>query len=303
MTQTSRRFLPPEAVARIARLEILARNVVEGFLSGLHKSPYLGQSIEFAQHREYTPGDDIRRIDWKVWSKTDRYYIKQYEEETNLRTTLLVDLSESMLFGSGKLTKFEYGCQIAAALSYMLLRQQDSVGVVTFDDEIRSRVPASSKQNHLHAILATLDRDKPSKKTDLQKLLAQIVDEQKRRGLIVVISDLFVDRAGLFKGLNQLRTRGHDVMVMHVMDDQELDFDYTGTTKFEGMEEMPDLVCDPRSLRDGYIEAVTKFVDDLRRNCARQMIDFQTIRTSQHLDAALAYYVTHRVGMRQSVRT
>ena len=303
MTQTSRRFLPPEAVARIARLEILARNVVEGFLSGLHKSPYLGQSIEFAQHREYTPGDDIRRIDWKVWSKTDRYYIKQYEEETNLRTTLLVDLSESMLFGSGKLTKFEYGCQIAAALSYMLLRQQDSVGVVTFDDEIRSRVPASSKQNHLHAILATLDRDKPSKKTDLQKLLAQIVDEQTRRGLIVVISDLFVDRAGLFKGLNQLRTRGHDVMVMHVMDDQELDFDYTGTTKFEGMEEMPDLVCDPRSLRDGYIEAVTKFVDDLRRNCARQMIDFQTIRTSQHLDAALAYYVTHRVGMRQSVRT
>jgi len=303
VTQTSRRFLPPEAVARIARLEILARNVVEGFLSGLHKSPYLGQSIEFAQHREYTPGDDIRRIDWKVWSKTDRYYIKQYEEETNLRTTLLVDLSESMLFGSGKLTKFEYGCQIAAALSYMLLRQQDSVGVVTFDDEIRSRVPASSKQNHLHAILATLDRDKPSKKTDLQKLLAQIVDEQKRRGLIVVISDLFVDRAGLFKGLNQLRTRGHDVMVMHVMDDQELDFDYTGTTKFEGMEEMPDLVCDPRSLRDGYIEAVTKFVDDLRRNCARQMIDFQTIRTSQHLDAALAYYVTHRVGMRQSVRT
>lgn len=303
MTQTSQRFLPPEAVARIARLEILARNVVEGFLSGLHRSPYLGQSIEFAQHREYTAGDDIRRIDWKVWSKTDRYYIKQYEEETNLRTTLLVDLSESMLFGSGALTKYEYACQIAAALSYMLLRQQDSVGITTFDDEIRARVPASSKQNHLHAILATLDQQNPAKKTNLQRLLTQVVDEQTRRGLIVIISDLFVDREGLFKGLKQLRTRGHDVMIMHVMDDQELDFNYAGTTKFEGMEEMGDLVCDPRSLRDGYVQAVKAFVDDLHRNCAKQMIDFQTIRTSQHLDAALSYYLTHRVGMRQSVRT
>ena len=303
MTQTSRRFLPPEAVARISRLEILARNVVEGFLSGLHRSPYFGQSVEFAQHREYAPGDDIRRIDWKVWSKTDRYYIKQYEEETNLRTTLLVDLSESMLFGSGKLTKYEYACQIAASLAYLLLRQQDSVGMTTFDSEIRARVPASSKQNHLHAILSTLDLEHPSKKTDLQRLLAQVADEQTRRGLIVVISDLFVDRTSLFKGLKLLRTRGHDVMVMHVMDDQELDFNYAGTTKFEGMEESGDLICDPRSLRDGYIAAVKAFVDDLHRNCARQMIDFQTIRTSQHLDAALAYYVTHRVGMRKSVRT
>ena len=303
MTQTSRRFLPPEAVARISRLEILARNVVEGFLSGLHRSPYFGQSVEFAQHREYAPGDDIRRIDWKVWSKTDRYYIKQYEEETNLRTTLLVDLSESMLFGSGKLTKYEYACQIAASLAYLLLRQQDSVGMTTFDSEIRARVPASSKQNHLHAILSTLDLEHPSKKTDLQRLLAQVADEQTRRGLIVVISDLFVDRTSLFKGLKLLRTRGHDVMVMHVMDDQELDFNYAGTTKFEGMEESGDLICDPRSLRDGYIAAVKAFVDDLHRNCARQMIDFQTIRTSQHLDAALAYSVTHRVGMRKSVRT
>ena len=303
MTQTSRRFLPPEAVARIARLEILARNVVEGFLSGLHRSPYFGQSVEFAQHREYAPGDDIRRIDWKVWSKTDRFYIKQYEEETNLRTTLLVDLSESMLFGSGELTKYEYACQIAASLAYLLLRQQDSVGITTFDSDIRSRVPPSSKQNHLHAILATLDQEKPAKKTDLQRLLAQVADEQTRRGLIIVISDLFVDRTSLFKGLKLLRTRGHDVMVMHVMDDQELDFHYAGTTKFEGMEQMGDLICDPRSLREGYVKAVTAFVEDLHRNCARQMIDFQTIRTSQHLDAALAYYVTHRVGMHKSVRT
>jgi len=294
--------LPPEAIARISRLEVLARSVVEGFLSGLHRSPYFGQSVEFAQHREYAPGDDIRRIDWKVWSKTDRYYIKQYEEETNLRTTLLVDLSESMQFGSHALSKYEYACRIASSLSYMLLRQQDSVGMVTFDNVVRSTVPPSSKQNHLQAILTTLDIQKPAKKTDLQTLLAQVADQQTRRGLIVLVSDLFVDRPGLFKGLKLLRTRGHDVMVFHVMDDEELDFTYAGTTKFEGMEEMGDLICDPRSLREGYTAAVNAFVDDVRRNCTRQMIDYQTIRTSEHLDAVLAHYVTHRVGMRQSVK-
>ncbi len=302
MTQTSRRFLPPEAIARISRLEILARNVVEGFLSGLHRSPYFGQSVEFAQHREYAAGDDIRRIDWKVWSKTDRYYIKQYEEETNLRTTLLVDLSESMQFGSGELNKYEYACRLAASLSYLLIRQQDSVGMTTFDNAVRSTVPPSSKQNHLQAILSSLDIQKPAKRTDLQSLLGLVADQQTRRGLIVLISDLFVDRAGLFKGLKLLRTRGHDVMVFHVMDDEELDFNFAGTTKFEGMEEMGDLICDPRSLREGYLAAVTAFVDDIRRHCTRQMIDYQTIRTSEHLDAALAHYLTHRVGMRQSVR-
>ncbi|MDB5343351.1 MAG: hypothetical protein JWP89_1728 [Schlesneria sp.] len=302
MTQTSRRFLPPEAIARISRLEILARNVVEGFLSGLHRSPYFGQSVEFAQHREYAAGDDIRRIDWKVWSKTDRYYIKQYEEETNLRTTLLVDLSESMQFGSGELNKYEYACRLAASLSYLLIRQQDSVGMTTFDNAVRSTVPPSSKQNHLQAILSSLDVQKPAKKTDLQSLLGLVADQQTRRGLIVLISDLFVDRDGLFKGLKLLRTRGHDVMVFHVMDDEELDFNFAGTTKFEGMEEMGDLICDPRSLREGYLAAITAFVDDIRRHCTRQMIDYQTIRTSEHLDAALAHYLTHRVGMRQSVR-
>jgi uncharacterized protein (DUF58 family) len=298
----SKRFLPPEAIARISRLEILARNVVEGFLSGQHRSPYFGQSIEFAQHREYVPGDDIRRIDWKVWSKTDRYYIKQYEEETNLRTTLLVDLSESMLFRSGKISKYEYACQIAAVLGYLLLRQQDAVGLVTFDSSIRQRVEISSKQNHLQAILAGLGRDAPERKTDVFDVLSKVADEQSRKGMIVLISDLFVPRAGLFKGLKLLRTRGHEVMVFHVLDDEELDFNYSGTTKFEGLEETGDLICDPRSLREGYLAALKTYLEELRRSCARQMIDFQTIRTSGHLDAVLRHYLTHRVGMRRSVR-
>jgi uncharacterized protein (DUF58 family) len=174
--------------------------------------------------------------------------------------------------------------------------------MVSFDSAVRATIPPSSKQNHLQSILASLDIQKPAKKTDLQNLLAQVAEQQTRRGLIVLISDLFVDRPSLFKGLKLLRTRGHDVMVFHILDDEELDFSFAGTTKFEGMEEAGDLICDPRSLREGYQAAVTAFLDDIRRHCTRQMIDYHTIRTSEHLDATLAHYLTHRVGMRQSVR-
>ena len=303
MTQDYRRFLLPEAISRISRLEVRARHIVEGFLTGMHRSPYFGQSVEFVQHREYVPGDDVRRIDWKVWSKTDKYYVKLFEEDTNLRTTLVVDLSESMLFGAGPMTKYEYGCTVAASLAYLLLRQQDSVGLVAFDDQVRARVPSRSKSSHLHSILEALASQKPAKKTGMYDILRQVAEEQSRKGMIVIISDLFVDRDGLFKGLKLLRHRGHDVLMLHVMDDEELDFNYAGTTKFEGMEEMGDLVCDPRALREGYLEAVNQFLADLRRHCARNTIDFQTIRTSEHLDAALAHYLNHRIGMRQTIRS
>jgi uncharacterized protein (DUF58 family) len=304
--------LQPEAVSRISRLELQARNVVEGFLSGLHRSPYFGQSVEFVQHREYVPGDDPRRIDWKAWSKTDKYYIKQYEEDTNLRCTLLVDLSESMQFGSlpagrgtgrgGVSNKYEYACAIAACLAYLLLRQQDSVGMVTFDAKVRSVIPSRSKRNHLHSVLAALDAQNPAEKTDIYSILAEVADEQSQRGMIVLISDLFVPREGLFKGLKLLRHRGHDVMLFQVLDDEELDFNYSGTTKFEGLEELGDIVCDPRALRDGYLEALQAFLDELRRHCSKNTVDFQTIRTSEHLDAVLAHYINHRLGMGKSVR-
>ncbi|MEX0704242.1 MAG: DUF58 domain-containing protein [Planctomycetales bacterium] len=303
MTQDYRRFLQPEALSRISRLEVRARHVVEGFLSGMHRSPFYGQSVEFVQHRDYVAGDDVRRIDWKVWSKTDKYYVKLYEEDTNLRTTLLVDLSESMRFGSGAMTKYEYGCTVAASLAYLLLRQQDSVGLVAFDEAVRTVVPPRSRQTHLHGILAALDAQDPVKKTDMYGVLREVAEQQTRKGMIVIVSDLFAEREGLFKGLRLLRHRGHDVLIFQIMDDQELDFDYAGTTKFEGMEEMGDLICDPRSLREGYLAAVEEFREELRRHCARNTIDFQTIRTSQHLDAALAHYLNHRIGMRQSVRS
>lgn len=308
MTRDSRRFLQPEAISRISRLEVQARNVVEGFLSGLHRSPYFGQSVEFAQHREYTAGDDPRRIDWKVWSKTDKYYIKQYEEETNLRCTLLVDVSESMRFGgaaagTGALNKYEYACAVAASLAYLLLRQQDSVGLVTFDSAVRSVVPTRSKRNHLHSVLAALDARNPDEKTDVLAVLAEVANQQAQRGMVILISDLFVPREGLFKGLKLLRHRGHDVLLFQILDDEELDFNYSGTTRFEGLEGAGELVCDPRALRDGYLAALQAFLDELRRHCSRNTIDFQTIRTSAHLDAALAYYLNHRVGMRQTLRS
>lgn len=303
MTRDSRRFLQPEAIARIARLELQARNVVEGFLSGLHRSPFFGQSVEFVQHREYVAGDDPRRIDWKAWSKTDKYYIKQYEEETNLRCTLLVDVSESMQFGTQAMNKYEYACATAASLAYLLLRQQDSVGLTSFDAAVRSVVPTRSKRNHLHAVLAALDAQNPAEKTDIFNILAQVAEQQTHRGMIILISDLFVPREGLFKGLKLLRHRGHDVLLFNIMDDEELDFNYSGTTRFEGLEEMGELICDPRALREGYLEAVQKFLEEVRRHCSKNTIDFQTIRTSDHLDAALAHYLNHRIGMRQTVRS
>lgn len=295
-------LLDPETAGRISRLEIEARHVVEGFLSGLHRSPYFGQSIEFVQHREYVPGDDVRRIDWKVWSKTDRFYLKLYEEETNLRTTLLLDASESMQYGSGERTKFDYGCSIVACLSYLLLRQSDAVSLTTFDSAIRSRVPSRSRQTHLNAILTALKAESPGKKTDVFGILRQVADEKTQKGMVVLISDLLAPREDLFRGLRLLRRRGHDVLIFHVLDDQELDFDFTGTTKFEGLEDAGELVCDPRSLREGYQRALNDFLHDIRRRCAQNVIDYQTIRTSEHLDAVLRHYLNHRVGLRGTAR-
>lgn len=302
MTQDSKRFLRPDELSRVSRLEIQSRNIVEGFLNGLHRSPYFGQSIEFVQHREYVPGDDYRRIDWKVWSKTDKYYIKQFEEETNLRSMLMVDFSESMAFGSNEHTKVEYACSVAAALAYLLLRQQDAVGLITFDDSIRSQVPMRSQQTHLYSILRALGNETAGQKTGILETLRQVADVHHQRGSVVLISDLFVDPDELFKGLKLLRHRGHDVMIFHVLDDRELDFEYKGTTKFIGLEEMGELTCDPKALREGYLAALKAYLERLRKFCAAHLVDYQTVKTSENLDAVLMHYMNHRQGLQQSSR-
>lgn len=292
-----KRFLHPEAIKRIARLDLRARHIVEGFLSGTHRSPYFGQSVEFAEHREYTPGDDLRHIDWKVWAKQDRYYVKRYEEETNLRATLLVDVSGSMRYGSGAMSKYEYACTLAVSLAYLLLRQQDAVGCIPFDESARTVVPLRTKRNHLQSLIAALDVSEPKQKTDVQRILRQVAESYPRRGVVILFSDLLTNRPGLFKGLQLLRQRGHDVMVFHVMDDDELDFPFNGPTRFEGLEVPEHITCNPRALREGYLAALAAFLEEVRRGCTRHTIDYTLVRTSDPLDAALAAFLSYRLRL------
>ncbi len=298
-----RRFLHPQAIARITRLDLRARQVVEGFISGMHRSPFFGHSVEFVQHREYVPGDDIRHLDWKVWSKTDRFFIKQFEEETNLRATLVVDVSESMHYGNGPLNKYAYGCTVTACLAYLLLRQQDAVGCITFDDSVRQIVPSRSATNHIEAIVNAMHVSKPAEKTDLYAILRRVTESISGRGMIVLISDLLADREPLFKGLEMLRHRRHDVLLFHVLDDDELTFPFAGTTRFEGMEELPNLLCDPRALRDGYLEALEEYLVEVRRGCARLGIDYAQVKTSDYLDAVLSKFLHHRMSFKSNVKS
>jgi uncharacterized protein (DUF58 family) len=297
----SRRFLHPETIQRISRLELRARHIVEGFLSGMHRSPYFGQSVEFLQHREYVPGDDLRHVDWKVWARQDRLYVKQFEEETNLRCTLLVDVSNSMRYGNGPLNKYEYGCTVAACLAYLLLRQQDAVGCVAFDDGIRAQVPLRSKRNHLLSVVETLHQNPPREKSDLFGLLRKVAEEYPRRGMMILISDLLAPTSGLYRGLRMLRQRGHDVLVLQILDDDELDFPFSGPTRFEGLESLDILNCNPRSLREGYLQALQAFLAEVRRECARGRIDYALLRTRQPLDAALATFLSSRMGQQRDV--
>jgi uncharacterized protein (DUF58 family) len=295
----SRRFLHPDAIKRIARLELRAQHVVEGFLSGMHRSPYYGQSVEFLQHREYTWGDDLRFVDWKVWAKQDRYYVKQFEEDTNLRCTLLVDVSGSMHYGNGAMNKYEYACTVAACLGYLLLRQQDSVGCISFDETTRITVPPRTRRNHIDSIVQALNVSDPKDKTDIYQVLRTTTETVPRRGIIAIVSDLLVERPGLFRGLKLLRSRGHEVIVFHVLDDDELDFPFQGPTRFEGLELPEHLRCNPRALREGYLAALNTYLEEVRRGCVRNRVDYTLLRTSQPLDAALAAYLSSRMGMYQ----
>jgi uncharacterized protein (DUF58 family) len=287
----------PKLLAGLEGLDFKARYVMEGFLSGLHDSPFHGFSVEFSDYRNYQPGDDLRHVDWKVWAKQDRYYVKQYEEETNMRVALLVDVSGSMRYGRGAMNKYEYGCTIAASLAYLVLRQQDAVGCVSFDERTRVTVPLRTKRNHLMDVISAMQISDPKDKTNLHTVLRDVAESYPRRGLMILISDLLSPRDGLFKGLRLLRQQGHDVLVFHVMDDDELDFPFNGPSRFEGMELPQHLTCNPRALRDGYLESLNRFLDEVRRGCAQQTVDYALLRTSQPLDAALAAYLSNRLGM------
>jgi uncharacterized protein (DUF58 family) len=290
------KYLDPLTLAKVRSLELQARLVVEGYLSGMHKSPYHGFSVEFAQHREYVPGDDIRHVDWKVYGRTERYYLKQYEEETNLVCWLLLDVSESMRYGSGPVTKFDYASMVAASMAYLILHQQDSVGLVTFDDRVRHFLKASGQPSHLKEMVQVMNKGPAAEKTALAPIFHDLAERMSRRGLIFILSDLFDDPKRLLAGLKHLRHKRHEVVVVHVLDAAELDFPFQEATLFRGLEQQADLLTDPRSLRQGYLDEVGAFVNALRRGCREQNIDYVQLRTDANLGVALSSYLAHRLA-------
>jgi uncharacterized protein (DUF58 family) len=295
MAEDFKKYLDPKVLTRITRLDLKARLIVEGFISGMHKSPFHGFSVEFAQHREYVPGDDIRHIDWKVWSKSDRYYIKQYEEETNLRTYVMLDMSESMRYGAeGRMTKFDYGATVAAALSFLLLRQQDAVSLTLFDNEVRTHIPPSGHPAHLKTMLQEVVGASCERKTEVTRIFEQLAEKITRRGIVVVISDLFAPIDEIVRGIRQLRHRRHDVIVFQILDEDELTFPFQRNTLFRGLEEYPELLVEPRALRDAYLEAFGDFNRELRRGCRSSGVDFVQLKNTDHLDAALSSYLASR---------
>jgi len=292
------KFLDPKVLNKITRLDLKARHIVEGFMGGMHKSPYHGFSVEFAEHREHAPGDDLKHLDWKVFGRSDRLFIKEYELETNLRSHILLDTSESMDYGGKETTKLELASHIAASMAYLILRQQDSVGMVCFDKEVKSFIPTSSSMGHLRPILGTLAQSEGRNKTDLGAVLNSLAERIQRRGLIILISDLFDKPETILKSLQHFTHKRHDVIVFHVLDEYELTFPFERMTLFEGLEEYPKQLVDPRSLRKAYLEEVNKFCEELRKGCVRQMIDYVRISTDQDLDVELPKYLAGRLSIR-----
>jgi uncharacterized protein (DUF58 family) len=307
-TDDPRKYLDPFVLAKVRSLELQARLIVEGYLSGMHKSPYHGFSVEFAQHREYVPGDDIKHVDWKVYGRTGRFFLKQYEEETNLTCWLLVDLSESMRYGSGPtgpdgaplVTKYDYACMTAAAIAHLVLHQQDSVGLVTFDSQVRGFLRPSSQPSHMKDIARVLNQGCGVSKTELAPIFHDLAERISRRAIIILISDLFDEPADILAGLQHLRYKRHEVVVLHVMDGAELDFPFQEATLFRGLEQYPELLTDPRSLRQGYLDQVEAFLTEVKRGCRNQNIDYVQLRTDASLGVALSSYLAHRLSRKGS---
>lgn len=300
MANESASYLDPKTLDRIKRLDLRARLVVEGFLTGQHRSPYNGFAVEFATHREYTPGDDIRHIDWKVFSKTDRLYIKEYEEETNLKCTLIVDASKSMHYGQDR-TKFDYAATAAASLAFLLQQQQDAVGLVTFNTKVLKALPASSHPNHLKLMLHELEQTQPDNKTDVAEVFPQLAQQTRSRGLVALFSDCFVDLNVLSDALRQFRLRRNEVIVFHVMHHDELTFPFDDNTLFRGLEADVQLHAEPRALRKTYLENVKNFQDEVRRICSSSGIDYVLVDTNDPLDATLGTYLTFRQKIRRRI--
>lgn len=293
-TDKSLKYSDPEILSRIAGLSLRARRVVEGTISGLHKSPFHGFNVEFAEYREYAPGDDLRRLDWRVLGRTDRFYVKQYEEESNLRCTLVMDASRSMQYGSGPLNKFDYGATVCASLATLLIGQQDPVGLALFDATEREVLPPAATQAQLARIVGQLESSQPDRTTDLGGVLQQLTEKIKKRGLVVIISDLLTDLESVYEGLGRLQYRGHEILVLHVLDRDELELPFDDLVLFRDIEGQEELFAEPWAFRKAYQHAMQEFTQSVRDACGRRGIDYLLLRTDQDLGTALSHYLHAR---------
>ncbi len=297
MTTSTREYLDPVFLNKLANMELIARCAVEGFFSGLHPSPFQGFSVEFSDHREYHAGDEIKFLDWKMFARSDRLYIKRFQQETNTTIYILLDVSRSMAFaGDTGIAKIDYASFLAAALSYLMLRQGDAIGLVSFADRIIRQVPPASRRTHIHPILTALDRRSVPGRTHLASILHTIAEVTKRRGLIVLISDL-LDEGDVFQGLAHLKFLKHDVIVFQVMDHQELTLDYEGLVQFEDMESSDKIRAFPQSLRSGYRQRVATFLEEVKKTLGNAGIDYCLLDTSAPLDRAFLAYLSKRRRM------
>ena len=294
MPDTYKKYMDPLIISKIENLSLRAKLVVEGFIIGLHKSPYHGFSVEFSEHRPYSSGDEIKFIDWKLLARTDRLYIKQFEEETNLKCHIIFDKSKSMSYSSNKITKFEYAKNLAASLSYLMIKQQDAVGLNIFDEEIKISIPPKSKTSHLNLLLGTLHKCKPSGITKISNILHLLAESIKKKGLIILISDLLDDQSEVIKGLRHFRYKGHEIIIFHILDEKELSLDFNDSMKFVDLENSKSILTDPRHIKFDYIKAVSSFCDNYKTECEKNKIDYIRINTSDALEKSLIEYLIKR---------
>jgi len=287
------RFVDPTVLARIGNLDLIARHVVDGFINGLHRAPHFGASIDFAEHRGYVPGDDIRRLDWRLFARTDKFYLKQYEADTNTNFAVLLDISKSMSFaGEGRVSKIEYARYLAACMGYMAHRQRDRCGIVTFDEDIVSYVPPSAK--HFDVMLHTLDRAEPVRAGRLRAPLEKIAEHFKRRSVVALISDLYEEPEEIMEAIKPYRYLGNDIMVFHVLDRAELEFPYRESSRFQDLETGEEIPVVPESLLAQYRELIQGHIESIRTKCSEIRVDYTVVDTSRPLDDALFSYMAHR---------
>jgi len=298
------RFLAPEILARISSLELLARSVVEGFISGLHRSPYTGFSTEFAEYRQYMPGDDLRHLDWRLLARTDRYFIRKYRADTNSQCHILIDASASMRYGTGPVTKLQYAQFLASSLAYLANRQQDAVGLIAFDRDIRAQVPAHNRTGHMRTIFGRLEQLEPGSETRLAETLHTAAERITRRGIVVIISDMYDDEPAIIKALEHLRFKGNDVIVFHILDPNELKFDFSEPVMLQDAETDEEIHVMPDILADGYRTAIKEHIDELRRAAVAIRVDYELLTTDRPLDYALFSLLSRRTkGAAGGLRT